>query len=61
MIQDIQKLINELDSIYLEEAEMWYELLPHMSQKQLSELKLILETEKRKLEEIDSKYAKPIF
>jgi hypothetical protein len=55
---DIVELIVHSESMNNSERNYWLQVLPVMTEPQVAELRDILETEKRKLSEIDQKYAK---
>jgi hypothetical protein len=54
---EIVELILHSESMNLEEQNYWLQVLPIMTTEQVLELKDILDTEKKKLAEIDAKYA----
>ncbi len=56
---DLVVLILESQSMNDQERNYWLQVLPVMTEDQVKELRDILETEKRKLAEIDKKYATP--
>jgi len=43
-----------------DERQYWYDIMPSMTDKQIGRLEEILETEKKKLEELEIKYQKEI-
>lgn len=53
---DLVKMILESRSMNNQERNYWLQVLPVMTPEQVSELRNILETEVKKLAEIDSKY-----
>lgn len=54
---ELLELILKSESMNTEERNYWLQVLPVMTPEQVQELRDILETEKRKLAEIDAKYA----
>ena len=50
---DITSLINNTDSMDVNEKQYWIDILPTMTEEQTKRLVDILETEKRNLEELD--------
>lgn len=60
LFPDLVKMILESKSMNNQERNYWLQVLPVMTQDQVTELKNILETEIKKLAEIEAKYgAKP--
>lgn len=55
---DLVELITHSESMNNSERNYWLQVLPVMTEPQVAELRDILETEKKKLSEIDKKYAK---
>ena len=60
VMKEVLKLIAESTTMQKIEKDGWIELMPQMSNSQIDELRLILVTEKNKLEEIDTRYKKQI-
>ncbi len=54
---DLVKMVIASESMDNEERKYWFSVLPIMTQSQIAELRDILETEKKKLAEIDAKYS----
>ena len=53
---ELIKLILNSDSMDINEKQSWFDILPSMTDEQVDRLFDILETERRKLEELESKY-----
>ncbi len=53
---DLIKLIKETESMNEDERAYWFDLIPIMTDEQISNLREILLSEKKKLEELDHKY-----
>ena len=58
--QQLIKLILNTESMDDEERQYWFDIMPSMTKEQVSRLFNILETERKKLEELDKKYQKEI-
>lgn len=54
---DLARMIVASQSMDDEERKYWFSVLPIMTKEQIAELRDILETEKKKLADIDKKYA----
>ena len=54
------KLIKATESMDDDERQYWFDIMPSMTDSQISRLEDILETEKRKLEQLEIKYQKEI-
>ncbi len=54
---ELTELIKATDSMNVEEKNYWFQLLPIMTDEQVKNLYDILDTEKKKLQEIDAKYS----
>lgn len=59
-LEEIRELIKSTNALNRAEKKYWLDLLPSMSDKQLQQLRNILETEQKNLEEIDKKYDKKL-
>ena len=57
---ELIKLILATESMDDDERQYWFDILPSMTDSQVDRLFDILETEKRKLEELEKKYQKEI-
>ncbi len=57
---DLIKLILETESMDDDERQYWFDIMPSMTDSQIDRLFNILDTEKKKLEELESKYQKEI-
>ena len=55
---ELIELINSTNSMDKEEKQYWIDILPTMTDEQVNRLFDILETERKKLEELDLKYEK---
>jgi hypothetical protein len=55
---ELVKMVLASESMDDEERNYWFSVLPIMTDSQIKELRDILETEKKKLAEIDAKYSK---
>jgi hypothetical protein len=53
---ELIKLVLATESMDDEERQYWFDILPSMNDSQVDRLFNILETERRKLEELESKY-----
>jgi len=53
---ELIKLILKTDSMDNEEKQYWFDIMPSMNDDQIDRLFTILETERRKLEELELKY-----
>lgn len=56
---DLVEMILASVSMDDDERKYWFSVLPVMTEPQIAELRDILESEKKKLQEIDAKYSKP--
>ena len=54
--EELKKLIESTDVLSEPERKYWLDLLPTMSPAQMQQLRSILESEKKNLDEIDRKY-----
>lgn len=59
-LEALKKLIAETPALNEAEKAYWLDLLPSMNRSQIDQLKNILETEKKNLEDIDKKYDKKL-
>lgn len=57
---ELIKLIIETESMDDDERQYWFDIMPSMTDAQVDRLYNILETEKKKLEELELKYQKEI-
>ncbi len=57
---ELIKLILATESMDDEERQYWFDIMPSMNDNQVDRLFNILETERRKLEELESKYQEEI-
>ena len=57
---ELIKLILHTESMDDDERQYWFDIMPSMTDSQIDRLYDILETEKRKLEELELKYQKEI-
>ena len=57
---ELIKLILETESMDDDERQYWFDIMPSMTDSQIDRLYNILETEKKKLEELEIKYQKEI-
>lgn len=57
---ELIKLILATESMDDEERQYWFDIMPSMNDNQIDRLFNILETERRKLEELESKYQEEI-
>lgn len=57
---ELVKLIIETESMDDDERQYWFDIMPSMTDAQVDRLYNILETEKKKLEELELKYQKEI-
>lgn len=57
---DLVKLILNTESMDDDEKQYWFDILPSMTDEQVDKLYNILETERKKLEELELKYQKEI-
>jgi len=57
---ELIKLILETESMDDDERQYWFDIMPSMTDSQIDRLYNILETEKKKLEELEVKYQKEI-
>jgi len=57
---DLIKLVLNTESMDDEERQYWFDIMPSMNDNQIDRLFNILETERRKLEELEEKYQKEI-
>ena len=57
---DLIKLILETESMDDDERQYWFDIMPSMTDEQIDRLFDILETERKKLEELEVKYQKEI-
>jgi len=57
---ELIKLILNTESMDNEERQYWFDIMPSMNDSQVDRLFSILETERRKLEELESKYQEEI-
>jgi hypothetical protein len=57
---ELIKLILETESMDDDERQYWFDIMPSMTDSQVDRLYNILETEKKKLEELEVKYQKEI-
>ena len=57
---ELIKLILETESMDDDERQYWFDIMPSMTDSQIDRLYNILETEKKKLEELELKYQKEI-
>lgn len=58
--QQLIKLILNTESMDDKERQYWFDIMPNMTKEQVGRLFNILETERKKLEELDKKYQKEI-
>jgi hypothetical protein len=57
---ELIKLILHTESMDDDERQYWFDIMPSMTDSQIDRLYNILETEKKKLEELEDKYQKEI-
>lgn len=57
---ELIKLVIETESMDDDERQYWFDIMPSMTDSQIDRLYNILETEKKKLEELELKYQKEI-
>lgn len=57
---DLIKLIIQTESMDNDERQYWFDIMPSMTDTQIDRLYDILETEKKKLQELEVKYQKEI-
>jgi len=57
---ELVKLILHTESMDDDERQYWFDIMPSMTDSQIDRLYNILETEKKKLEELEDKYQKEI-
>jgi uncharacterized protein YsxB (DUF464 family) len=55
-MENLEELLRQSPSISNEELEYWLFLLPTMKEEHKERIRVILETEKRKLEELEEKF-----
>lgn len=57
---ELVKLVLNTESMDNEEKQYWFDILPSMTDEQVDRLYNILETERKKLEELEEKYQEEI-
>ncbi len=57
---ELIKLILNTESMDDEERQYWFDIMPSMNEEQIDRLFNILETERKKLEELETKYQEEI-
>lgn len=57
---DLIKLIIQTESMDNDERQYWFDIMPSMTDEQIDRLYDILETERKKLEDLEVKYQKEI-
>jgi hypothetical protein len=57
---ELVKLVINTESMEPEEKQYWFDIMPSMNDEQIDRLYSILETERRRLEELEEKYQEEI-
>lgn len=57
---ELVKLVINTESMEPEEKQYWFDIMPSMTDEQIDRLYSILETERRRLEELEEKYQEEI-